>query len=321
MAMMALNIGVGDAVITSTYTFFATAGSIARLGATPIFVDIDPVSFNIDPEQVRAVLANPPGNIKGLNIKAIMPVHLYGQMADMDSILEIASEFGVSVIEDAAQAIGSDYLSNDGNDYRAGSMGDMGCYSFFPSKNLGGFGDGGMVVTNDDELADKLRKARNHGMAPKYYHQFVGGNFRLDALQAVVLAVKLQYLDEWHAARRCNAERYNEAFADSAVKTPAAVYADKGIVNYHIYNQYIIRVEDRDAAKDRLIANDIGCDIYYPVPMHLQECFKDLGYRQGDFPHSEQAANETLALPIYPELTEEMQNYVAETVLSADFAD
>ncbi len=321
MAMMALNIGVGDAVITSTYTFFATAGSIARLGATPIFVDIDPVSFNIDPEQVRAVLANPPGNIKGLNIKAIMPVHLYGQMADMDSILEIASEFGVSVIEDAAQAIGSDYLSNDGNDYRAGSMGDMGCYSFFPSKNLGGFGDGGMVVTNDDELADKLRKARNHGMAPKYYHQFVGGNFRLDALQAVVLAVKLQYLDEWHAARRCNAERYNEAFADSAVKTPVAVYADKGIVNYHIYNQYIIRVEDRDAAKDRLIANDIGCDIYYPVPMHLQECFKDLGYRQGDFPHSEQAANETLALPIYPELTEEMQNYVAETVLSADFAD
>ena len=315
MAMMALNIGAGDAVITSTYTFFATAGSIARLGATPIFVDIDPVSFNIDPEKVRAILDNPPEDIKGLNIKAIMPVHLYGQMADMDSIMEVATEFGVSVIEDAAQAIGSEYLSKDENDYRAGTMGDMGCFSFFPSKNLGGFGDGGMVVTNDDELADKLRKSRNHGMAPKYYHQFVGGNFRLDALQAVVLDVKLKYLDDWHAARRCNAERYNEAFADSVVKTPAALYVDKGVTNYHIYNQYIIRVEDRDAVRGRLLENDIGCDIYYPVPMHLQECFKELGYKLGDFPHSEQAANETLALPIYPELTDEMQEYVAGKVI------
>ena len=314
MAMTALNIGAGDAVITSTYTFFATAGCIARLGATPIFVDIDPVSFNIDPEQVRAVLDNPPENIKGLNIKAIMPVHLYGQMADMDSLLEIAAEFGVSVIEDAAQAIGSEYLSKDGA-CRAGTMGDMGCFSFFPSKNLGGFGDGGMVITNDDELADKLRKSRNHGMAPKYYHQFVGGNFRLDALQAVVLDVKLKYLDDWHAARRRNADCYNTAFAGSSVKTPTAVYSDTGITNYHIYNQYIIRVEDRDAVKDRLIANDIGCDIYYPVPMHLQECFKELGYKLGDFPNSEQAANETLALPIYPELTEEMQAYVAGKII------
>ncbi len=318
MAMMALDIGVGDAVITSTYTFFATAGSIARLGATPIFVDIDPVSFNIDPAKVRAILENPPENIKGLNVKAIMPVHLYGQMSDMDSIMQIATEFDVSVIEDAAQAIGSEYLFNGGNDYRAGSIGDMGCYSFFPSKNLGGFGDGGMVVTNDDNLADKLRKARNHGMAPKYYHQFVGGNFRLDALQAVILDVKLKYLDEWHFARRRNAELYNKAFAGSLVKTPAAVYADKGIVNYHIYNQYIIRVANRDVVRDRLLANDIGCDIYYPVPMHLQECFSDLGYKLGDLPNSEQAANETLALPIYPELTEEMQEYVTETVLSVD---
>ncbi|MCK5528185.1 MAG: DegT/DnrJ/EryC1/StrS family aminotransferase [Kiritimatiellae bacterium] len=313
MAMMALDIGAGDAVITSTYTFFATAGSIARLGATPIFVDIDPVSFNIDPEQVRAVLANPPENVKGMNIKAIVPVHLYGQMADMDSLLEIASEFGVSVIEDAAQAIGAEYPSKDGV-RRAGAMGDMGCFSFFPSKNLGGFGDGGMVVTNDDALADKLRKLRNHGMAPKYYHQFVGGNFRLDALQAVVLDVKLKYLDEWHAARRDNAAVYNKAFAGSSVETPATIYADTAAVNYHIYNQYIIRVEDRDAVRDRLLANDIGCDIYYPVPMHLQECFSDLGYKLGDFPISEQAANETLALPIYPELTDDMQEYVAGVV-------
>ena len=313
MAMMALDIGAGDAVISSTYTFFATAGSIARLGATPIFVDIDPVSFNINPEQVRAVLANPPENVKGMNIKAIVPVHLYGQMADMDSLLEIASEFGVSVIEDAAQAIGAEYPSKDGV-RRAGAMGDMGCFSFFPSKNLGGFGDGGMVVTNDDALADKLRKLRNHGMAPKYYHQFVGGNFRLDALQAVVLDVKLKYLDEWHAARRDNAAVYNKAFAGSSVETPATIYADTAAVNYHIYNQYIIRVEDRDAVRDRLLANDIGCDIYYPVPMHLQECFSDLVYKLGDFPISEQAANETLALPIYPELTDDMQEYVAGVV-------
>lgn len=311
MAMMALGIGVGDAVITSTYTFFATAGSISRLGATPIFVDIDPVSFNIDPDKVRAVLAD-----SSKNVKAIIPVHLYGQMADMDSIMEVASEFGVSVIEDAAQAIGSEYLSTDGSVYKAGSIGDMGCYSFFPSKNLGGFGDGGMVVTNNDKLADKLRKARNHGMAPKYYHQFVGGNFRLDALQAVVLDVKLKYLDEWHAARRTNAAVYNTAFADSAVETPTAIYADSGVINFHIYNQYIIRVDNRDVVKDRLVSNDIGCDIYYPIPMHLQECFSGLGYKLGDFPNSEQVANEALALPIYPELTDEMQEYVASKVVN-----
>ena len=313
MAMMALDIGAGDAVITSTYTFFATAGSIARLGATPIFVDIDPESFNIDPEQVRAVLTNPPENVKGLNIKAIMPVHLYGQMADMDALMDIASEFGVAVIEDAAQAIGAEYPAKDGIK-RAGSMSDMGCFSFFPSKNLGGFGDGGMVVTNDDALADKLRKLRNHGMAPKYYHKFVGGNFRLDALQAVVLDVKLKYLDEWHAARRDNASVYNKAFAGSSVRTPATIYADTAATNYHIYNQYIIRAEERDAVRDRLLANDIGCDIYYPVPMHMQECFSDLGYQVGDLPISEQAAKETLALPIYPELTDEMQEYVAGVV-------
>jgi len=313
IALMALDLKPGDAVITTPYSFFATVGCIARTGATPIFVDIDPVTFNIDPVKVRQILCNPPERYKKLKLKALMPVHLYGQAADMDPLLANAKEFGLKVIEDAAQAIGSEYPSANGS-RRAGAMGDIGCFSFFPSKNLGGFGDGGLVTTNDPALADKMVKLRNHGMHPKYYHGMIGGNFRLDALQAAVLDVKLKHLESWHAARRVNAARYDAALKGSKIVSPKAVYVGSGIKNYHIYNQYVVRVQERDSMLARLKAADIGCEVYYPVPLHLQECFKFLGYSEGDFPESEKAALETLALPIYPELTAEMQEYVAETL-------
>jgi dTDP-4-amino-4,6-dideoxygalactose transaminase len=313
LALMAVGVGPGDAVVTTPYTFFATGGCVARTGAVPVFVDIDPVTFNIDPTKCREVLENIPAHAAGLNIKAMIPVHLYGQVADMDPLMDIAREYDLKVIEDAAQAIGAEYPSKDGA-RRAGSMGDIGCFSFFPSKNLGGFGDGGLVTTCDDELAERMRQLRNHGAEPKYYHQIIGGNFRLDALQAVVLSVKLDRLDSWHEARRANAERYNSAFEGSDVVTPVAAYKDSGVANHHIYNQYIVRVSDRDAMKARVLDADIGCEIYYPVPLHLQECFKDLGYKEGDMPESEKAANETLALPIYPELTDDMQEYVSDVM-------
>lgn len=316
IALMAFDIGSGDAVITTPYTFFATAGSIVRLGATPIFVDIDPVTFNIDPVQCRKILENPPERFKNLKIKALMPVHLYGQAADMKPLVALAKEYKLKVIEDAAQAIGTEYLY-DGKVQRVGSMGDIGCFSFFPSKNLGGFGDGGMVTTNDSFVAEKLKQLRNHGSEPKYYHKMVGGNFRLDALQAAVLDVKLSRLDSWHAGRRKNAGRYNAAFAETSVHSPVAVYENSGITNYHIYNQYVIRVQDRDKIRDRLKDASVGCEIYYPVPLHVQECFECLGYHQGDMPNSEKAASETLAIPIYPELTEEMQDYVIKTLLNS----
>ncbi|MFC1497668.1 DegT/DnrJ/EryC1/StrS family aminotransferase [Verrucomicrobiota bacterium] len=315
VALMALNIGPGDAVITTPYTFFATVGSIVRLGAVPVFVDIDPVTYNIDPARLRQTLESMPERFKDFKSRVLMPVHLFGQTADMDSLLDVAKEYNLKVIEDAAQAIGTEYPSKSGN-CKTGSMGDIGCFSFFPSKNLGGFGDGGMVTTHNADLADKMKMLRNHGAQHKYFHGMVGGNFRLDALQAAVLDIKLKHLESWHAARRKNADFYNEAFKDTSVQTPCAVYAEKGIVNHHIYNQYVVRVPDRDKVCEHLQSEGIGCAVYYPAPLHMQECFKEFGYKEGDFPESEKAAKETLALPIYPELTREMQEHVVKRLLA-----
>ncbi len=292
LALMAEGIGPGDEVITSTYTFFATGGSIARTGATPIFVDIDPQSFNLNPDHVAARVTG--------RTRAIMPVHLYGQCADMDPILKLAGARNLIVIEDAAQAIGAEYLGR-----AAGSMGDYGCFSFFPSKNLGGFGDGGLLTAQNSGKAARAAILRVHGMEPKYYHQFVGGNFRLDAIQAAVLEVKLKYLDGWTAARQRNAARYRSLFADAGlldgrVRLPeTASFATR-----HIFNQFVIRVERRNELQKFLADRQIGTEVYYPVPLHLQQCFAHLGYKVGALPESEKAAAETLALPIYPELSD-----------------
>ncbi len=316
-ALMAFDINQGDEVVTTPYSFFATAGVIARLGARPVFADIDLVTYNIDPDCIRKCISP--------KTRTIIPVHLYGQCAEMLPILEIAQEHGLSVIEDAAQAIGSQF--RDGR--RAGSLGSMGCFSFFPSKNLGGFGDGGMVVTNDEALAEKLRVLRVHGSQPKYYHKIVGGNFRLDTIQAAVLLVKMRYLDTWTQKRQENARRYTVLFQKrglsegtsrqdfsetNKVILPKPVYENAGLSHYHIYNQFVIRVEERDKLREFLKDRKIGTEIYYPVPFHLQECFAYLGYREGDFPNSEKAAKESLALPIYPELNPEQQQYVVETI-------
>jgi len=292
--LMALNVGPGDDVITTAYSFFATAGVIARLGARPVFVDIDASTFNINPREIEARITR--------RTRAIIPVHLYGQMADMDPILEIAKKQNISVIEDAAQAIGSEQGGR-----RAGSLGAMGCLSFFPSKNLGGFGDGGMVVTNNEELADRLVLLRNHGFRNKYHNEILGGNFRLDAIQAAVLRVKLKYLDRWTEGRQRNASLYRQEIrgAQLPLERPGG---------RHIYNQFVIRVSNRDELIAHLKESGIGCEVYYPAPMHLQPCFADLGYRKGDLPVSEEAARTTLALPIYPELTPEMIRYVANAV-------
>ncbi len=296
-SLMTLGIGAGDEVITTPYTFFATAGSIWRTGAKPVFVDIEPDTFNIDPTKVAAAVTD--------KTKAIMPVHLFGQVAEMDPILEVARAHDLFVIEDGAQAIGAKYKGK-----RAGSMGTVGCFSFFPSKNLGGLGDGGMVVTQDPELADRLAQCRNHGSKPKYYHKWVGGNFRLDTLQAAGLIVKLRHLDDWSTKRRANAALYDQLFADvDAVITPVI----RGY-NETIYNQYVIRAPKRDGLQAALKEAEIGTAVYYPLSLHEQECFKDLGYKTGDFPESEKAAAETLAIPIFPELTEEQIQYVAEKV-------
>jgi len=311
-ALMALDVGAGDRVITPAYSFFATAGVIARLHAVPVFVDIDPASYNLSPAALERVWA---GLDRGVQqrVKAIVPVHLYGQCADMARILEIAGRVGVPVVEDAAQSIGTVYA--DGRS--AGTLGVMGCLSFFPSKNLGGIGDGGMVVTSDDGLAERLRLLRNHGAKPKYYHKIVGGNFRLDTIQAAVLLVKLRHLDAWHKARQEHAERYRELFRQTGlvgtVGLPEVVDSTPG-VRSHIYNQFVIRTPKREALREFLTAQGIGTEVYYPVPFHLQECFSDLGYKAGDFPESERAARETLALPVYPELTSEQQAYVVEQV-------
>lgn len=308
VALMALDIKAGDDVITTPLSFFATVGVIVRLGARPVFVDIDPVTYNLDPSLLEAAITP--------RTRAILPVHLYGQCADMDPILEIATRRGLAVVEDAAQAIGSEY--RDGR--RAGSMGVAGCLSFFPSKNLGGLGDGGMVVTNDQMLAERLRILRVHGAKPKYYHRMVGGNFRLDTLQAAVLNVKLGYLDRWTALRQQHAELYERLFRDtglvekSRVRLPTAAYKTTGIDHYHIYNQFVIGVSDRDQLQAHLKAKGIGTEVYYPVPLHRQECFNALGYHEGDFPEAERASRELLALPIYPELKEDQQHYVVQMV-------
>ena len=294
--LMALGIGPGDEVVTPTYSFFATAGCVARVGATPKLVDIDAATFNADPGSVRAAITS--------RTKAIIPVHLYGQMADMTALLEIAHEHAVPIIEDACQAIGA---ASEGRP--AGTIGAAGCFSFFPTKNLGAFGDAGLVTTNDAALAHEVRLLRNHGAEPKYFHQRVGGNFRLDALQAAVLRVKLPHLDRWTEARRANARRYDELFA--AAGLTEQVVLPREMPGYrHIFNQYTVCVPARDRVRAFLTGQGIGSEIYYPVPFHLQECFAALGYSRGDFPHAERAAETALSLPVYGELTLEQQQAV-----------
>jgi dTDP-4-amino-4,6-dideoxygalactose transaminase len=317
VALMAIDLKPDDEVIIPTYSFFATAGVVSRLNGKPVLCDIDPVTFNIDPAKIEALITK--------KTKAISPVHLYGQCADMDPIIEIAKKHNLKIIEDGAQAIGTQY--KDGR--YVGGLGDIGCFSFFPSKNLGGFGDGGLVTANDDELGEKLRILRVHGGKPKYYHKIIGGNFRIDAIQAAVLNVKLPRLQSWTERRQKNAEKYTKLFienglaetegktsfdAKNKVLLPKPVYKDTGVKNYHIYNQYVIRVEDREGLRKFLTDNQIGNEIYYPVPFHLQECFQYLGYKKGDFPIAEFCADSSLAIPIYPELTDEQINYTVSKI-------
>lgn len=327
VALMAIDLKSGDEVISTPYTFFATAGAVARLGGKSVFVDIDPTTYNIDAAAIEAAVTD--------RTRAIIPVHLYGQMADMDPIMDVAARHNLIVIEDAAQAIGAEYKGR-----RAGSIGHLACFSFFPSKNLGGFGDGGMITTNDATLADRVKLLRNHGYRPKYYNKVVGGNFRLDAIQAAILRVKLKYLDGWTEARQRNAARYRDLFEQAELAIRPATLAElrngahtdgksrldgtAGVVlpaeepdGRHIYNQFVIRSGRRDELIAFLKTRKIGTEIYYPVPMHMQECFADLGHGAGDFPESESAAAETLALPIYPELTDEMMASVVQSI--ADF--
>ncbi len=297
-SLMALDIGPGDEVITTPFTFFATAGCISRTGALPVFVDIDARTYNLDPAKLEVAVTG--------RTKAIIPVHLYGQMCDMDPIMEIAAKYNLSVIEDAAQAISATYKGR-----KAGSVGTAGCFSFFPSKNLGGAGDGGMIVTNDPALRERLVAMRAHGSKPKYYHKFIGGNFRLDPLQAAILLVKLPHLGNWSEARRRNAASYDKAFAGSCVQTP---WISPNCIS--IFNQYVIRVPDRDALLEALKKESIGCEVYYPVAMHKQECFAGKCRAIGELHESESAAESVLALPVYPELTREQLSCVAETVLN-----
>jgi dTDP-4-amino-4,6-dideoxygalactose transaminase len=311
ISLMTAGVGVGDLVVTSPYTFFATAGSITRVGATPIFVDIDEHTYNMDSEKLGAAISSLDDKQRS-RLKAIMPVHLFGQCAEMEQILEISKEYKLAVIEDAAQAIGSEYEFSDGSIKRAGSMGQYGCFSFFPSKNLGAFGDGGMVTTNSEDIYDRLKIMRVHGARPKYFHKIIGGNFRLDALQAAILLVKLKYLDEWTNGRIRNANLYRKLFKKAGLEDIILPFEKE---KRHIYNQFVIRVGDkRDELKKFLNEHDVGCEIYYPVPLHVQECFGDLKYRKEDFPVSIEAASKTLALPIYSELTEDQIHYVVEII-------
>ncbi|MHB8578345.1 MAG: DegT/DnrJ/EryC1/StrS family aminotransferase [Ignavibacteriaceae bacterium] len=317
IALMAIGIQPGDEVIVPTFSFFATAGVVSRLNATPVFVDINPVTFNIDPKEFEKKIT--------AKTKAVIPVHLYGQSCEMDEIIKIAKKNGLKVIEDGAQAISVQY--KDGRN--VGTIGDIGCFSFFPSKNLGGYGDGGLVISNDDKLAERLKILRVHGGEPKYYHKIIGGNFRLDAIQAAVIKVKLPYLDGWSQKRRENAEDYNKFFIAAGlaeetgkinfneknkVLLPKAIYKSDTIKNFHIYNQYIIRVEKRDELRKFLAKNEISTEIYYPVPFHLQECFANLGYKQGDFPLAEMSADTSIALPIYPELSKNQIEFVVRVI-------
>jgi dTDP-4-amino-4,6-dideoxygalactose transaminase len=301
LAMMAFDIGPGDEVITTPYSFFATVSAITRLGATPVFVDIEPDTYNLDVSQIEAKITE--------RTKAIQPVHLFGQCADMMQLNAIAEKHGIPVIEDAAQAIGAEE-----NGIRAGAMSAVGCFSFYPSKNLGGMGDGGFMTTNDDKIAEKLRALRVHGSKERYYHKWVGLNSRLDGFQGAVLRVKLPHLDKWSDKRKANADRYRELF-ESAGLSEQAVLPHEREECRHIYNQFVIRVPNRrDDLRAFMAESGIGTDIYYPVPLHLQECFAFVGYSQGDLPESERAAKETIAIPIYPELTEVQQQFVVETI-------
>lgn len=322
-ALMSLNIGPGDQVLTTPYTFFATMGTILRTGAEPVFVDVEPQSLNIDAEQVAEVLAK---DRKGQSrIKAIIPVHLYGQCADMQRLGDVARQYEIPLVEDAAQAIGAEFpfVSEGKTTWRkAGSLGLCGCFSFFPSKNLGGIGDGGMVTTSNQEFADIVRSNRNHGAEPKYFHSRVGGNFRLDPIQAAVLSIKLEYLEQWHAARRHNAASYRQFFkeaglVDNPVTLPTAIYAQHEQAdhhNHHIYNQFVIMVPQRDGLRQYLQQHDIGCEIYYPLCLHQQECLNDEFLKKQSFPVAEHAAATSLALPIFPELTVEQIKYVVENI-------
>lgn len=301
IALMAIDLKPGDEVITTPFSFFATAGVIARLNAKPVFVDIQEDTYNLDPSKIEAAISD--------KTKAIIPVHLFGQMAEMDPIMEIANKHKLFVIEDAAQAIGSE----DEKGRRAGSIGHMGCFSFFPSKNLGGFGDAGMVVTNDEGLANKLIKLRVHGSEPKYFHQIVGGNFRIDALQAAILSIKLDYLDQWTESRQKNAREYIEKFKENGLEKDLGLPGLKKGYR-HIYNQFVLRSSKRDDLIKHLRDHNIGCEIYYPVTLSDQECFAYLNYKNGDFPVSEKAAEEVLAIPIYPELTQAQKSYIVETI-------
>jgi len=300
VALMALGIKEGDEVVTSAYSFFATAGCAHRLGARPVFVDIDPTTYNIDPEGLEAAISP--------KTRAVIPVHLFGLVADMDPIVEIASRRGLPIVEDAAQAIGA---RSSGR--LAGSFGDVTCYSFFPSKNLGAFGDAGLVTTNDVELARRLRILRNHGADPKYFHKFVGGNFRLDALQAAVLRVKLPHLARWTAGRRRNAARYGQLMAEACMRGGLRLPLEPP-GSFHIYNQFVVSLSERDRLRGFLQSRNVGHEIYYPVPLHLQECFAHLGYAPGAFPHAERASRESLALPIYSELTDKQLEYVVDAL-------
>lgn len=307
ISLMAAGIRAGDIVITTPYTFFATAGSIARMGARPVLADIDPDTYNISPEGLENVITHMTSEEQA-RIKAVIPVHLYGQCADMDRILKIARKYNLFVIEDAAQAIGAEYRGR-----RAGSMGDAGCFSFFPSKNLGAFGDGGIVTTQSRDLYERLRILRVHGSHPKYHHREIGGNFRLDALQAAIVSVKLRHLDDWTKARQRNASTYRRLFQNAGFGD--FITLPKAIEERHIYNQFVISVpEKRDELHRFLKEADIGTEVYYPIPMHLQECFLYLNYQKGAFPVSEYAAGHTLALPVYPELSADQQAYVVDKI-------
>jgi dTDP-4-amino-4,6-dideoxygalactose transaminase len=317
LALMALDIGAGDEVITSPFTFFATAGTIARTGARPAFCDIDPDTFNLSPAKVQAFIDQECRSEGGAlirratggRIRAIMPVHLYGQAAEMTPLIEIARRYGLRIIEDAAQAIGTE--TREGR--RVGSIGDIGCFSFFPSKNLGAFGDAGLCTTEDPLLAERMSVLRVHGGKPKYFHALIGGNFRIDELQAAVLRIKLKYLDEWTAGRQRNAAYYDQAFA-RALPAAGVVTPARAAGGRHIFNQYVLRAERRDELRSFLSDRHIGTEIYYPVPLHLQACFGYLGYARGDFPHAEAAAAQTLALPIYPELSQQQKEAVVTAI-------
>lgn len=319
VSLMAIGVKNGDAVLTTPFTFFATVGAIARLGARVVFCDIDRTTFNMSPESLEQVLKKEMKGQERAQIKAIIPIHLYGQCADMDPIMELAQKYQIPVVEDAAQSFGSEYPSSSGVKKACG-MGDLGILSFFPSKNLGGYGDGGMVLTNNEDLAEKLKVLRVHGAKNKYFHEIIGGNFRLDAIQAAVLRVKFKYLDNWLQKRKDNAALYDRLFQESGllekgcILRPETVYKMSGVQNYHTYNQYVIRATSRDELQNFLKNKGIATAIYYPLGLHLQTCFAHLGYRKGDFPESERATEEVLALPVYPELSEEQQEYIVTNI-------